>query len=66
MSGSTLGEWVEAILPVALLPAHIASYVLPLTVARAEALRHDALALSPRRGLRMSRARSRRRSSKER
>ena len=30
MSGTTLGEWVETVLAVALLPAHIASYVLPL------------------------------------
>jgi hypothetical protein len=30
MSGTILGEWVETILAVALLPAHIASYVLPL------------------------------------
>jgi hypothetical protein len=30
MSDTTLGEWVEIILAVALLPAHIASYVLPL------------------------------------
>jgi len=30
MSDSTLGEWVETVLGIVLLPAHIASYLLPL------------------------------------